>query len=149
MKGIIYASNLVSDEIQEIISKAQDSNILHGITGFIFLRNNTVVQYFEGDENKVDQLWENICQDDRHIIIRKLPITVQQRLFSEWGMQDLTFPWPPRGVEQSIKASKLSSLNSLALYLSAPRETINSALILRTLTSFSSFISNSKLKQGF
>lgn len=82
------ASGLYDRDIyRDIAVSSHDFNTEHGITGMLLVFNETIMQFLEGAEAQVLQLYQKIENDRRH----KGPIVVSQRHqanreFSEWSM---------------------------------------------------------------
>ena len=88
MKYIIYISK--SDKIDEInnsINEMKCRNEMHDITGLLFLKDGLILQYIEGPEREINNLWHNIQNDPRHRDIHKInEETIKGRLFPNWGL---------------------------------------------------------------
>jgi len=74
----------------EILPKAMAHNARHGITGWMLYNDRTlsVYQVLEGPRDKVEQLWEHIRKDPRHVVsadsVRRR--TIPSREFADWHM---------------------------------------------------------------
>lgn len=93
---LIYASSAVkpfsSDELLDLLEFSQQNNLKNDITGILLYKDGTFLQVLEGPEDKVNEIWKRIQQDDRHqglIVIQKESIS--EREFNEWlmGFADL------------------------------------------------------------
>lgn len=95
MKRVTYISRLASplsvEEIKEIGIVSSDNNQRAGITGFLVYFNKLFFQVIEGNDKKVDQLFEKIRKDPRHqdIIRLKTEYEIGQRLFPTWSMRTI------------------------------------------------------------
>ena len=91
MLAIVYRS--VADdsfdlpEIYSMLSRAREYNTEHGITGCLLYHNSKFLQLLEGEEEKIEGLFQKISNDSRH---RKVEVIEQgilnTRLFNEWSM---------------------------------------------------------------
>jgi hypothetical protein len=65
-----------------------ESNIKHNITGLLLYLDGSIIQYFEGKEDNVLSLNENIKKDLTHSsYIKLLEERVPHRNFKEWRMK--------------------------------------------------------------
>ena len=91
MHAIVYRS--VADDsfdlpgIYSMLSRARDYNTSNGITGCLLYHNSKFLQLLEGEEEKIEGLFQKISSDSRH---RQVEIIEQgildTRLFNEWSM---------------------------------------------------------------
>lgn len=92
MKFVMYTSVLNQDQydvlvVPDIIKTARTQNNIHGITGVLLFDGLNFTQYFEGPEDAVDTLFDNILRDKRHKnIVIVLTGKQQGRLYNDWGM---------------------------------------------------------------
>jgi hypothetical protein len=78
---------LSQHELARLLSQSQKSNRASGITGILLYFNGNIIQVLEGEEEKVNSLYDTIRQDNRHTHIVQLyrkPIT--RRSFPDWLM---------------------------------------------------------------
>jgi adenylate cyclase len=61
-----FSRSLTRKEIENIESISQVNNAKEGITGILLSCNRTFFQILEGDEDRIDHLYEKILKDDRH-----------------------------------------------------------------------------------
>ncbi len=88
---LIYLSSLSDMKHEGEISKILESSIRrnkeNGITGMLLYANGNFLQVLEGEEEAVDETFNRISADPRHLnvidIIRE-PIAARQ--FSQWSM---------------------------------------------------------------
>lgn len=96
---LIYLSEALTpfddNSLNELVLRANDKNKRLGITGFLHKSNNEFVQYLEGQQNCVEDLYQVIKEDDRHDIkFAKTSNEVPYRRFPKWNMrQVLPSPW--------------------------------------------------------
>ncbi|WP_206057538.1 EAL domain-containing protein [Nitrincola schmidtii] len=88
---LIYISRPVDDaqteQFQQIAEKATYSNRLVGVTGRLILLDGAFIQYLEGKEIIINQLFQKICHDTRHTDVTLLMNgNIDQRLFMDWYM---------------------------------------------------------------
>ena len=87
---LIYISRPVDDkpeQFEEIATKAAVSNRLIGATGRLILLDNACLQYLEGKQIVIEQLFQKICKDARHKDVTLLMTgDIDQRLFMDWFM---------------------------------------------------------------
>ena len=91
MKQIIYAStateNVNLDVVNDLLTQCVEKNNEFGISGMMVFDGKQFLQCFEGDEDHVKQLRENILKDTRHQNIYWIgEKEITKRLFSQWCM---------------------------------------------------------------
>lgn len=92
MHRLVYLSRakpwVNDDEVHSIVEQSADRNLHRGITGFLCLRDGNFLQYLEGEESSVSDLYSKLCQDDRHEIARTVVLSPDKgKCFSEWNMR--------------------------------------------------------------
>lgn len=93
MKRLTYISSfsrsLTKKEIESIGSISQTNNSREGITGVLLSCNGIFFQILEGEEDRIDRLYEKILKDDRHnqILCLKTELNITDRRFPEWSME--------------------------------------------------------------
>ena len=82
------ASNQISyNEIRGILLKSRSNNPIQKISGLLIYKCGHFMQYLEGDEDNVNQLFEKIKCDSRHSEVLILKTGFQEmRQFADWGM---------------------------------------------------------------
>lgn len=87
--SVLYISYMTKDyekkELDELMSVFYLNNMKHDISGLLLYSNKNVLQYIEGDLDKIEKLYNNIENDIRHknvFLLHKKEI--QKRLFTEW-----------------------------------------------------------------
>lgn len=75
-------------ELIEMLDMFQKNNEKHNISGVLLYNGaGTFIQFLEGDEEAVDNLYQRISIDDRHSRISCLRrATITERSFSSWRM---------------------------------------------------------------
>lgn len=95
MKRITYISRFAErvdrEQIRKLEEVAQRNNERHGITGVLICSGGLFYQIIEGEDDNIDQLYQNIVKDHRHVDIRclKVEYNVQEREFPHWSMKSL------------------------------------------------------------
>ena len=93
MKRLTYISNfsrsLSKKEIESIGNISQTNNSREGITGVLLSCNGIFFQILEGEEDRIDRLYQRILHDDRHnqILCLKSELNVPERRFPDWSME--------------------------------------------------------------
>ena len=93
MKRLTYISNfsrsLTRKEIENIEIVSQTNNVREGITGILLSCSGIFFQILEGDDERVDLLYEKILRDDRHkqVLCLKLQLDINERYFPDWSMK--------------------------------------------------------------
>jgi hypothetical protein len=88
---ILYVSCFVEDiteaKLFNMLHKFRENNIANEITGILTCKGRSIMQYFEGPECKVNQLFKNIVTDSRHWHVKVLLSgNAKNRLFGKWAM---------------------------------------------------------------
>jgi len=95
MKRLTYISRLAfplsEKEIEEIGLVSAENNQKNNITGVLIYFNELFFQIIEGDELRIDLLYEKIKQDKRHtdILCLKAEYQISERLFPDWSMNTI------------------------------------------------------------
>ncbi len=93
MKRLTYISkfsrSLPKKEIESIGSISQTNNAREGITGVLLCCGGIFFQILEGEEDRIDILYQKILEDDRHnqILCLKSELNISQRRFPDWSME--------------------------------------------------------------
>ncbi|WP_400072648.1 BLUF domain-containing protein [Zobellia russellii] len=88
---LVYTSIANADfgpqEIQEMVEKAKEFNKQNNITGCLLYFKERFIQYIEGDETTIRELFERIKLDDRHTGVTYLSGNkIHNREFNDWLM---------------------------------------------------------------
>lgn len=91
MVRLIYASRMaggvVRDDLNDILETSRRKNEKFGITGVLCYAPAGFLQCLEGPADSVNQLYNNIIRDDRHIDVTLLEYSeIDQRCFAKWAM---------------------------------------------------------------
>jgi len=93
MKRVTYISNfskpLSSGEVEHIGEISSRNNAKHELTGILFCFNNIFYQIIEGDDEKLDKVFQIIKKDERHKNLFTLDIEydIKERAYAEWSMK--------------------------------------------------------------
>ena len=84
-----YAASLSQKAIKAIGEVSRRNNERDQITGVLLSFKNIFFQILEGDEEKIDYLYEKILRDQRHydIMCLKAELDIPYRSFPEWSME--------------------------------------------------------------
>ncbi len=75
------------DQIQEMLKKARQKNDRLGITGCLLYFNGQFIQYLEGNQIRVLELFDEIKKDKRHYDVELLSYGERDsREFKNWDM---------------------------------------------------------------
>jgi len=91
MQSIVYRSvadaSFVAPNIHNMLSRVRDYNTEHGITGCLLYHNTQFLQLLEGEEEKIDTLFQKISNDTRHHNVEVIEQRfLDSRLFNAWSM---------------------------------------------------------------
>jgi hypothetical protein len=91
MQQLIYASRPFGYDtaaLAGIFSVSRVLNAQNDITGALICRSDIYLQLLEGPVGKVENAYERIVNDDRHVEVKVLVRSrIQDRLFPEWAMR--------------------------------------------------------------
>jgi len=165
MKRITYMSTygrLLSDqEIQAIGEISSANNKAKGITGVLVSIGGHFFQIIEGEEGAIDDLFQTISRDPRHIglLCLKTEFNIAKRLFPNWSMNTInldqntdsvlypvkilfqTVGATHRIIEQYTQPSVLRIMASGINPLSVPVRKVDKLILFTDIVSFS-FLSN-------
>ena len=95
MKRLTYISKfsrpLSSEEIQSIGDISQKNNQQQDITGVLLCSQGIFFQILEGEEERIDKLYNKILRDNRHtdILCLHTEHDIKHRLFPDWSMRSI------------------------------------------------------------
>jgi hypothetical protein len=121
MKHLIYSSRpfgFDQNTLNSILVTSIDNNTKSNITGALICRSDLYLQYLEGPTEIIDETFDKIKQDDRHVEVKILKEgTHSERLFPIWAMRDdpvSTWMWSreeiDKGVLDTINAEEAFSI---------------------------------------
>ena len=73
----------------ELLEKSRDLNTSKGLTGLLLYKSSVFLQYIEGPEKEVLELFKKIQSDPRHTdvkLISKGNLSENKRIFDHWSM---------------------------------------------------------------
>ena len=128
MKHLIYTSKPINFDdfnISNILKSSQKNNKKDRITGALIFREDIYLQFLEGPQNKVDQAFNKIASDKRHINVLKLKEDItNRRLFTSWAMRGdpvKSWMWSYEDVGNGI-VNKLKPQDAFAVFEKLSRE---------------------------
>lgn len=92
---LIYTSRLIFDtntphgwsRVEHIVAQARERNERNGITGFLIVGKDWIVQILEGDKDAVNRTFQRILSDPRHRNASLIDMRViSQRNFTGWSL---------------------------------------------------------------
>lgn len=91
MLQLIYASRPFGFDLNmlaSILATSRLRNARDNITGALICRPDVFLQLLEGPRAQVETTFGRICEDDRHLDVKKLVDgPVEDRLFPDWAMK--------------------------------------------------------------
>ncbi|WP_373519005.1 BLUF domain-containing protein [Pricia sp.] len=83
----VAKKGLLTAEIDEILVTSRARNAKSGITGCLVYYNRRFIQILEGNQRTIQELYQKIENDDRHVQVRIIAENaVEKRTFPDWGM---------------------------------------------------------------
>jgi hypothetical protein len=91
MHHIIYISatarDLTAEDLLALLEQSRRYNAARNITGVLLYGHRTVVQVLEGEQAVIEELYQRIARDERHLSVMKLADKpIQSRSFTDWSM---------------------------------------------------------------
>ncbi|MDJ0709793.1 MAG: BLUF domain-containing protein [Woeseiaceae bacterium] len=88
---MVYVSTAVApmrdQDLAELLVQARSRNERNAVTGMLLYKDGRFIQLLEGHEEKVQQSFERIRQDERHTAVELLWLRyAQYRDFPDWTM---------------------------------------------------------------
>lgn len=89
---LIYISRATKpfnhEELEELVGRASNNNKHKEITGNLIYNSGVFMQLLEGDKETISNLYEHICEDERHTKVKQIYFeSCNYRLFSKWSMR--------------------------------------------------------------
>lgn len=121
MFNLVYRSTASpafgQSQIKDMLKASRDFNVKNDITGCLLYYNGEFLQYLEGDQAKVMDLFEKIKEDYRHFQITLLSYShIYSREFDHWSMAYENF----LGANHQLEYLKLL----ISSYLEMPQASI-------------------------
>ena len=89
-----------------ILTTSRVNNVKRDITGALICREDIFLQLLEGPQENVQETYDSIKRDDRHLNVQHLlDHNIDQRLFPAWAMKDdpvKTWMWSKEEVANGI-----------------------------------------------
>lgn len=99
-----YKKSLTPEWFRNIEEVSQKNNEKLGITGFLVGNKSGFMQVLEGDEEKVNRVFQSICRDRRHENIEIISYgRILQREFPDWSMKCVALGMVGRILAQRLK----------------------------------------------
>jgi hypothetical protein len=91
MRAIAYVStaswNLLREDLEAIVSAARGHNAQSGVTGILLYCDGNFMQYIEGPDTAVLEVFERIRRDERHYQVNELMnLPIAEREFGDWTL---------------------------------------------------------------
>lgn len=79
--------DMSGQELEAILSVARENNTGLGISGLLLYVERHFLQYLEGEQSVVEELYRHIEKDDRHSgLMRLFAGLYDRRIFTDWSM---------------------------------------------------------------
>ena len=122
LKHLIYSSRPFGFDqniLNGIMITSVNNNKRDQITGALICRSDLYLQYLEGPTKSIDDTFNKIKNDDRHVEIKVLKEGVHaKRLFPKWAMRDdpvRSWLWS-RAADESGARDRIRSSDALHLF---------------------------------
>lgn len=107
MKALLYISkssvDFTPDELNLLSVSSGIKNERLGITGYLYYENGSFLQYIEGEEEPLMELFAAISNDNRHIVRDSVTEDIQNRRFPHWSMKNIgEYMGEKNTIEQTI-----------------------------------------------
>ncbi len=114
---LIYTSKprepITMEMLEDITEKSIRNNAKINVTGMLLAIENKFLQFLEGEEKDVREIYSKICEDGRHHEINKwLQGYENERVFKEWSMGS----W----MLSNEVLEKLGALNDIQAFIDDP-----------------------------
>ena len=131
MKHLIYSSRpfgFDQNTLNGILVTSIDNNKKSHITGALICRSDLYLQYLEGPSETIDETFDKIKQDDRHVEVKILKEgTHSERLFPSWAMRDdpvSSWMWSREEVDKGALDS-VDAEEALSIFKRHSKELLN------------------------
>lgn len=119
LSRLVYASRAVSpikEELPSILEWCHRVNPTLDVTGVLCCLDGVYMQYLEGDEKTLKQLFARIAADGRHTAVTRLEWrAIPRRAFPQWAMHMLEWDERSKAIFRSFSPG-----TNLDLYRSDP-----------------------------
>jgi hypothetical protein len=81
----------VEEQVERLLAQSKAGNAKNGVTGALMLTASTFVQALEGPAAALEETFERICRDLRHVDVQLLEFSqIPERAFGGWSMSRVT-----------------------------------------------------------
>ena len=133
---LVYASSATDqfDEgrIPDLLARSRENNGDRDVTGLLLYEDGTFLQILEGEADAVEELFEIIQNDPRHIectVLLREPIS--ERAFPDWSMgfrQQIPVPAEDTADVRSVLQERLTEARTSSRRVDLVLETIRSVV---------------------
>ena len=131
LKHLIYSSRPFGFDqsiLNGILVTSVDNNKRDQITGALICRSDLYLQYLEGPADSINETFNKIQHDDRHVEIRVLKEGIHaERLFPKWAMRDdpgRSWMWSREEVDAGA-LDKISASDAFNIFQRHSKELLN------------------------
>ena len=131
LKHLIYSSRPFGFDqniLNGILVTSVDNNKRDQITGALICRSDLYLQYLEGPADSINETFNKIQHDDRHVEIRVLKEGIHaKRLFPKWAMRDdpvRSWMWSREEVDAGA-LDKISASDAFNIFQRHSKELLN------------------------
>ena len=131
LKHLIYSSRPFGFDqniLNGILVTSVDNNKRDQITGALICRSDLYLQYLEGPADSINETFDKIQHDDRHVEIRVLKEGIHaERLFPKWAMRDdpvRSWMWSREEVDAGA-LDKISASDAFKIFQRHSKELLN------------------------
>jgi len=83
----VASTEFLKQQLEALVQEIRPFNAQNEITGLLVFDGKTFLQILEGDKETIENLYQRICQDDRHTDVNsRWAQTCEKRTFSDWEM---------------------------------------------------------------
>ena len=131
LKHLIYSSRPFGFDqniLNGILVTSVDNNKRDQITGALICRSDLYLQYLEGPPESINETFDKIQHDDRHVEIKVLKEGMHaERLFPKWAMRDdpvTSWMWSREEVDAGA-LDKISASDAFNIFQRHSKELLN------------------------
>ena len=131
LKHLIYSSRPFGFDqniLNGILVTSVDNNKRDQITGALICRSDLYLQYLEGPPESINETFDKIQHDDRHVEIKVLKEGMHaERLFPKWAMRDdpvRSWMWSREEVDAGA-LDKISASDAFKIFQRHSKELLN------------------------
>ena len=131
MKHLIYSSRpfgFDQNTLNGILVTSIDNNKKGHITGALICRSDLYLQYLEGPTETIDETFDKIKRDDRHVEVKILKEGMHsERLFPRWAMRDdpvTSWMWSREEVDKGA-LDTIGAEEALSIFVRHSKELLN------------------------